>query len=464
MATASEPKGGLRAALSQQKKLGIEAAVVLVVLAVGAFLVFHFVVKTIRNTRPLGGANVVVTHGYNATENETSFAIDSRRADVIFGGSNELRTYTSLDGGRSWRGTAGPPLPVSVCPHGEPKAAAAGARQVIAFLAGSPCGDDITPYLVVTSRAGPGGRWSRPVRVAQPAWKYGFDDAPSIAAGPTGQTLYLSWTRGLSGNQAGVVVSRSDDAGRTWSRPVVVAPPANRPHLSSIAVARNGDVYAAGIDAKHGIWISRSTNDGRTFTPPQTATPLHANPAGTCATATAQPLPKDETSCIGPDPTVLATDTGAFVVYDDVGANRTQDVYIASVGPDLRRRFVRPVTPPDRGSTQQFFPVAARDGTTGALWACWYDTTFDPHGHRAWFTCSASRTGRTWSSPERAAEKPTMVSDLYTDLQQTNGFTPSLVAGRGIAHPFWIGIDPGSFRQDIVTARLPEHAALAVAP
>jgi hypothetical protein len=300
--------------------------------------------------------------------------------------------------------------------------------------------------------------------VAAPAWKYGFDDAPAIAAEPNGHTLFLSWTRGLGAHTEAVVVSRSDDAGRTWSIPVVVAPPASRPHLSSIAVSGGGDVYVAGIDAGNGIWISRSTDHGRTFTRPRTAAPLRANPSGSCSSAASQPLPKEETSCIGPDPTVLATDTGAFVVYTDVARNRTQDVYVAAVRPSLRTRFVRAVTPPDRGSTQQFFPVATRDSTTGALWACWYDTTFDPRGHRAWFTCSASRNGRAWSSPERAAADPTMVSDLYTDLGSTNGFAPSVVAGAGVAHPFWIGINSSSFRQDIFTARLPEHPAFAVRP
>jgi hypothetical protein len=438
--------------------------VIVIVLAVGAFLIYHFFVKHIRNTRPLGGADVIVTHGHVASENETSFAVDSQRPRVLFGASNELRSYTSTDAGRTWTSDDGPSFRAGVCAHGEPQAASAAGREVIAFLVGSPCGDQITPYLAVTSRAGPGGTWSALHRVVPSAWKYGFDDAPSIAAAPGRRTLYLSWTRGLSTNGAGIVVSRSGDAGRTWSKPVLVVRSADRPHLSTLDVAPDGTVYVAGIDNRHGIWIAQSRDDGRTFSPPSQAGHLRANPSATCALAATQPLPKDETACVGPDPTVLATNNGAFVVYDDAGVNRTQDVVIAAVDAKLHRRFELPVTPPDRGKTAQFFPTAALDRQTGVLFACWYDTTFDPNNHRAWFTCSASRDGRRWSLPERAAAAPTHVADLYSDLQSGNGFAPSLVAAGGVAHPFWIDISSRSFTQNIATAALPERAALAVQP
>jgi hypothetical protein len=459
MATArSTGEGGLRAALSRQRRLGIEAVIVIGLLALAAFLVYHFVVKTIKNTRPLGGANVVVTHGHVANENEASFTVDPAHPTTIVGAANDISSYASLNDGRTWKLTAAPKLPIGTCPLHAPRVAVVGATEVLAFLASMPCGDDITPYLVVSTRDGVTGRWSEARRILPAAWKYGYDDAPVIAADPSRKLLYLAWSRGLTEHTEGTVVSRSDDSGRTWSQPVVVAPAADVPHLPTIAVAPNGDVYVGGIDNRHGVWFARSTDHGRTFSPPSQIGHLRANPSGSCSAAANQPLPKEETSCNGPNPTLLATNTGPLVVYDDVGVNRTQDVVIA--GP----KFTAEVTPPDKGKTQQFFPAAALDPQTGVLWACWYDTTFDPNAHRAWFTCSASHDGRTWTPPVRAAATPTDVNDLYTDLGSANGFYPALTAGAGTAHPFWIGVDPTSFQQEIYTATLSEREAFALKP
>jgi hypothetical protein len=65
----------------------VEAVVIALLLALAAFLVYHIAVHTIRNTRPLGGANVNVTHG-QSSESEASFAIDPARPEVLFGASN----------------------------------------------------------------------------------------------------------------------------------------------------------------------------------------------------------------------------------------------------------------------------------------------------------------------------------------------------------------------------------------
>src|SRR5690348_9462581 len=113
MATArGTGEGGLRAALSRQRRLGIEAVIVIGLLALGAFLVYHFVVKTIRNTRPLGGANVVVTRGHIANENEASFTVDPAHPATIVGAANDLTSYTSVNDGRMWTRAAPPRLPI----------------------------------------------------------------------------------------------------------------------------------------------------------------------------------------------------------------------------------------------------------------------------------------------------------------------------------------------------------------
>jgi hypothetical protein len=439
--------------------LVIEAVVIAALLALAAFLIYHFTVRTIRNTRPLGGANVNVTHGQSA-QSEASFAIDPANPQVLFGASNQLFTYRTTNSGRTWHKEAGPVVHEPVCVRGEPHTAFGKQREYLAFLASPTCSDQLTPFLVVTSRVPTARAWEPVTRVAPPKWPYGYDDAPSLALDQRSGRVYLTWTRSLSEQASAIVLSASDDAGHTWSPPVTVAPAAAAPHLSTVAVGPTGDVYVAGIDARHGVWIVRSTDHGKTFGEVRTVAPLRANPSSNCAgQVNYSPLPTEETSCIGPNPTVLATKTGVVVVYDDVGANRTPDVYVTMLDSGLRPRFNVQVNPPDKGSTQQFFPAGAVDASTGVLWACWYDTTFDPNAHRAWFTCAASRDGRTWTPPERAAAAPVMVNDLYTDLRGSTGFAPAVVADRGVAHAFWIGVNAVDFGQDIYTAALSERKA-----
>ena len=427
-------------------------------LGLAGFLVYHFTVHTIRNQRPVGGANVDVTREEGTTQSVAAFAVDPRRPRTLFGASEELRVYASSDGGRHWAVQASPRL-TRGCAHGAPQAVADGrGREYLAFLAAATCGDTLTPYVVVTWRDGPDGRWSAPVRVAPPLWRYGFDDAPSLAVDEGSGRLYLAWTRSLRRNAATVVAASSDDGGRTWSKPVALEPPGDEPHSATVAVSPAGDVYVAGIDSRHGTWLVRSRDRGRSFSRPIAAAPLVANPSSECAFSGFSPIPTEEKTCAGPDPTVLAGRAGVYLVYDDFAANQTADVLVAAFDLALRRRFVARVSPPDRGRAQQFFPAAAIDRRTGVLWACWYDTTFDPHAHRAWFTCSASRDGRTWTSPVRAAAVPTPPNVLY-GIQARGGLRTAVAAARGVAHAFWADGRLVDDTTDLFTAGVPQRTA-----
>ena len=106
-------------------------------------------------------------------------------------------------------------------------------------------------------------------------------------------------------------------------------------------------------------------------------------------------------------------------------------------------------------------PTATVDPETGVFWACWYDTTFDPHAHRAWFTCSASHTGRTWSPPERASSVPTAPGDLLADAIR-NGFYPAIAAAHGTAHPLWIDGRRPELAEELYTALRPRRRPRAV--
>jgi hypothetical protein len=421
-------------------RLAREAGAIFAVVALAILLVYHFSVRTIRNTRPLGGVNVNVSRA-PGIQSEAAIAVDPRHPQELLAASNDslletLRVYTSSDGGRRWLRAAGPAVPGKGCAHGEPRVAIAGdGRQYLAFLQGRTCDDKITPYLVVATRPASSARWTLRA-VTRPAWQFGFDDGPALAVDPRTGAVYVAFTRSLSVNDATTVWSVSRDGGATWSAPKIVSRSLVHPHLASLAVAANGDVYLAGIDARYGVWAALSSDGGRSFGAPVRAAPLVQNPAGGCALSAYSPLPQEERTCIGPDPTVVARQGQVDVVFGDGGSNGKGDVFIVALTPALRPLFRTQVNPRDKGKTAQVLPVAAADPSTGRLWACWYDTTFDPNAHRAWFTCSSSDDGRTWTAPVRAAGQPSATADLFT-VASDNGLTPALVAAGGVAHPLW---------------------------
>ena len=455
----------MAALFAESRRLAIEAGVIAGLIVLVAFLVYHFTVHKIVNDRPVGGANVDVS---NATfdQSEAAFAVDPSDTKRIFGASNDtglevVRVYESANGGVRWKSKGGPSVAGGSCAHGAPSVAfGASGREYLAFLAAPYCGDSLTPYLVVTTRATGTGRWEPLIRVTTKTWKYGFDDAPRIAVDARSGRVYLAWTRSLSKGEATTVVSSSSDDGKTWSAATPVSTSLQHPHHATLAVAPDGDVYVAGIDAKLGVWIARSADGAKTFAPPEAAAQLRANPAAGCALTAGEPLPKEVSSCAGPDPAISVGQDRVYVVYGDVGANRTPDVFAVTLDRALQPVSRAQINPVEKKKTQQFLPTASLDPTTGVLWACWYDTTFDPNAHRAWFTCSASRNGRMWTAPLRASAEPTSPNILYGTLGGT-GLYPAVTAEQGVAHVFWADGRVIANSTDIFTAAIPEKTAFS---
>jgi hypothetical protein len=271
--------------------------------------------------------------------------------------------------------------------------------------------------------------------------------------------IYLTWNRSLSKSYAATVVSSSADGGKTWNTPVVVSKTLDHPHLATTTLGADGTLYVAGIDAKLGLWITRSHDNGKTFAPPTSVVQLAGNPASTCAQTARQPLPREARACEGPDPTLLNFGRNLLIVYSDFGADQTSDVFALGIDPTtLKPRFRVQVNPPDQGKTQQFVPAATIDATHATAWACWYDTTYDPHARRAWFTCAASHNGRTWSPPLAAASKPSASADVYGTIF-TTGVRPSVTARDGIAHAFWADSRNYVDGEDVVGVQIPESKA-----
>ncbi|MGH3050578.1 MAG: hypothetical protein ACRDLK_10495, partial [Gaiellaceae bacterium] len=436
-------------------RLAREAGVILGIVGLAALVVWIVWGRhPVHNPRPLGGRNVDITRE-SGIESQSATAVDPRNPSLVLEAPNDDAVYVSRDGGRTWTKTNGPEGAIQGCTHQDPRVAIDGAgREYLTFLSSSSlCDDNLTPYAVVAERGSATAPW-HVSRVAPALWHFGFDDGPTVAVDTRTGVVYAAFERSLSVDRATTVVSRSIDQGRTWSEPVAVSQALDRPHLVSLAVAANGDLYAAGIDAKLGVWVARSTDGGRTFSAPRSAARLAENPAGGCSLAARSPVPHEQERCIGPDPTVLVHGQRVAVVYSDVG-----DVFVTLLDRRLDRRYHGRINPPDGSKpSDQFMAAAAVDASTGTLWACWYDSRYGG-SNNAWYTCSASRDGRRWADPLRASSVPSPPGWLYGDAA-SNGFRPGLAAGGGTAHPTWIDSRREAMLEDVYTAEIPQRRAL----
>jgi hypothetical protein len=444
-----------------RRKLLWEAVIVLGATALAAVIVYLVYRHPIGSPWKVAGTKVQDISNQPGIQTEAAVAADPSNSKVLFGASNEtlepeIRIYTSRNGGRTWSQSAGPQHNPNTCAWGDPSVAIARTgRQYVAFTEKSICipGTDLTPYLVVGSRQGAGGRWTER-RVTHATSKFGFDDKPAISVDSAGRA-YVAWSRLYGKKFQTTVVSSSTDGGRTWTKPLMVHRGLVQPQLVTIAGGPRGVVYLAGVDAK-GLWISRSTDAGRSFTVKQGVAPLPGNQAATCLVFGKFVVPEQAVKCLGPNPTITLAPKRVFVTYGVNGADRTQDVAVAVFDRSLRPVWRGPVGS-EKKKADQFWPSSAVDASTGKLWACYYDTTGDSARQHAWFVCTSSPDGKHWAEPVRAAEPSQNPGVLWADASIA-GFADSaayggytaVAAADGAVHPFWIDTrDIGGNREEL---------------
>jgi hypothetical protein len=433
-----------------RRRFLLEALVVLGLTAAGIGAIYAFTAEKAASPWRVAATHVQNISRARGLQTEVSVAVDPANHRNLLAASNEtleteVRIYTSTDGGGTWTSRRGPILNIDTCAWGDPAVAIGpDGRQYVAYTEKTVCtkGPDLTPYLVVATRSGPAGAW-RSRRVTRPAAQFGFDDKPAIAVGGGGR-VYVAWSRLLGRAYQTTVVSSSADDGRTWSPPRPVDRKLEQPQLVSLTAGPNRTLYIAGVDARHGIWIGRSTDGGDRFKVRQAA-PLPGNRAATCVVFGNYVIPQQAVRCLGPNPTVSTVKGRVFVTYATLGANETQDVAVAVFDAALRPLWHGRVGPAEEKKADQFWPVSAADSSTGQLWACFYDTSGDGERKRAWFTCTASRDGRHWEKPVRAAPSSANAGVLWQDAMiygfgDAGGYGgyPGLAVAKGIAHPMWI--------------------------
>ncbi len=262
-------------------------------------------------------------------ENEPSVAIDPRQTQVIVGSSNDycgvfnttvdgvpqpvgpiwLGYYRSQNGGSSFQSSLVPGYPGDTSPYASRariRTASAG-DPVLAWdkhgrlFAGAESSEDPagTPKgfgdVWVASYENPGGvnantiddgkEFKRSVVVAKGSSAPGtggkFNDKTSIEADRTSSAcegnVYFSWSS-YNGNGGNTVnFSRSTDHGQTFSKGINLGPANSEIQFPDIAITGNGHVYVtfrrfsgAKKNVTDAVLVTKSTDCGKTFSPPQT--------------------------------------------------------------------------------------------------------------------------------------------------------------------------------------------------
>jgi len=411
-------------------------------------------------------------------QTNATIAVDPRNDEVLLAGSNSLfegteRVYGSIDGGLTWdAATVTPPVgDVHASCSSDPGVAIDRAgRQFFSFDRVAPCKPDAPSHVYVAEREGSAGAWSTPVLVARLGTAR-TDDKPAIAVdnspvSPYAGRVYVAWARVSRRVVYSIVLSHSDDHGRTWSRPVKVNRAGDELNYASIGIARNGVVYVGWTDSsRYSVEITRSTDGGAHFGPEHAVAGFSLIPIPHCGIGIV--LRADPHSCIQANPTVSVDGSGGrfsgrvYVSYTGTAFTGDQGPALTTFDSRLRPLAGSPLrgqhrivgrNPAHRYATQ-FWVQSAVDQTDGAVWLCFYDTAGDPAQTRAHYSCSVSRDGgRTFSRPVRAAS---VASDESLPGARQYGYYQGLAVANGVAHPIWTDTRHlASLAEEIYTARL----------
>jgi BNR repeat-like domain len=360
------------------------------------------------------GASAIAQRDANV---ETSIAVDPRAPRRIVaawmqddGRSNLV--MASRDGGRTWTRVFVPGL--TDCTGGTVSAAADpwlsfardGKLLLSSGIANLPRlpGPTFHPEpMQVVSRSGDGGlSWSLPATVQFEPGVY--SDKSTVTADPLRRgRAYDVWDvrTGPDIDTATAWFSRSSDGGRTWSPPRLVYDPGKEhvaplstviavlPHRVLLDVMEVVDSAAGTSD----VMAARSVDGGRTWSRPALIARASDNP----------PIDSDTgTVFLGPpaNPSVTVGPNGvAAVAWTDIASPHSSRT-LASRSRDGGRSWSRPVVVSRvRGQAFQASVAAAGDGTLGITW---YDDRRDPGGSAAWefdvWFAFSRDSGRSWRS------------------------------------------------------------------
>ena len=380
------------------------------------------------------------------------------------GGLARMRTYTSTDGGTTWRSAADVPDTLAGdLPLGDPVPAVdAAGHEYLAFVAASPTTTE--PYFGLVTRDGPDDEWQSTNR---PIVDERLQDKPMLAVdnapgSPHPGRLYLGGAEFRPGRPlATLVLTHSDDRGVTWSAPVAITTGRAQtiPQFLTLTVGPGGVLYAGWFRVNGTLDVARSLDGGETFAPFRVVVRLAARAAAW--TLPAQTVPgRGERRGVTATPLLrLDTTDGpyagrVYLGYEDRRNGRTNP-YVLRLTPDLRPigRPV-PVVAASRAA-DRFFPAIDVDETTGDVWDCFYATDGGGDRLHVRYACAASSDGgASWSHVARGASRFSRVTRRTADISFGYGDYEGVAAAGGAAHPMWTDARPGSNGSEVWTATL----------
>jgi len=394
-------------------------------------------------------------------QSETAIAIDPTNDRTLLAGSNSfsegtMRAYGSTDGGATWQTTTVFPPPArsgATCAADPGVAIDRRGRQYFSFVRSSPCQIG-HPRLYVASRDGPGAPWGAPVLVA-PLHGARFDDKPAITvdrspASPHVNRVYAAWTRVSHDGAFSILVSSSDDGGKTWSQPVRANRTGEQLSYVTLATSRKGTLYVAwhDISAFH-VNVSMSTDGGKSFGGEHQVVAFAIVTIPACAAGIV--IPAQKLTCVEPNP-ILSVDTSSgryagrvYVTYTLTDFQGDKGIAVSVFDSRLRpiagyaldRKALLIAPAPPSVNADQFWPASAVDPSNGTLWACFYDTRGDPKRTSAYFSCTYSTDGGVrWAAPFHAASAPSDETQPGADPREYGDYE-GLAVANGVAHPIW---------------------------
>lgn len=238
------------------------------------------------------------------SQNEPSVAVDPSNPNVVVAGANDycaaivngdvwLGYYRSTNGGATWTNSLVPGYPddtsaagqaapthASCGAAGDPTQAFDGAgRLFYAFI----CFNRAQPIkgsVYAATYDQHGAHYVRTVLIdsGTPSANFAglFQDKINLAVDRANGSVYVAWARydGFAPNNV-ILFSRSTDHGKTFSPPIRVTPGLAEEQFTDVVVGPDGTVYvsfrtfAHQRPTKNAVWLVRSTNGGVSFGEPQ---------------------------------------------------------------------------------------------------------------------------------------------------------------------------------------------------